>query len=84
MCATVLAFPVAEATIHCSECGKGIDPERQIALECADYSTWICKSCQHCYCDRLALVIQRSLDRLCPSIWTRIRRWFTMSPSLFS
>jgi hypothetical protein len=76
MCATVLAFPVAEATIHCGECGKGIDPERQFASECVECGAWMCKSCDRCDCDRLAAVVKRSLDRMNPSVWTRVRRCF--------
>jgi hypothetical protein len=77
MCATVLAFPVAETGIHCSDCGKGIDPDRQIAFECSVCGTWTCKN-EACLCehDQLALTVQRSLDRLNPSVWTRIQRWF--------
>jgi hypothetical protein len=74
--ANVLMFPVAETEAHCGECGKGIDPDRQIALFCPECETWTCKSCELCDCDRQALLIQRSLNRLNPSLWTRIRRWF--------
>jgi hypothetical protein len=74
--AAILAFPAPETSIHCGGCGKGIDPDRQIALECVECGTWTCKSCEHCDCDRLALTVQRSLDRLYPSVWTRIRRLF--------
>jgi hypothetical protein len=70
MCATVLAFPVAEATIHCGECRKGIDPEHQFATECIECGAWMCKRCDHCDCDRLALIVKRSLDRQ-TGVWTR-------------
>jgi hypothetical protein len=74
--AAILAFPLPETSIHCGECGKGVDPEHQFASECVECGAWMCKSCDHCDCDRLALTVQRSLDRMNPSVWTHVRRWF--------
>jgi hypothetical protein len=76
MSTSVLSFPAVETEVRCGECGKGIDPEMQFAFECAECGAWICKSCEHCDCDRLALLVQRSLNRLQPSLWMRVRRWF--------
>jgi hypothetical protein len=74
--ATSLTFPVAAAEAHCGGCAKGIDPDKQIASYCADCDEWLCRSCEHCGCDRLALRVQRSLNRLQPSLFVRVRRLF--------
>jgi hypothetical protein len=76
--AAILAFPVQETSVHCGECGKGLDPEHQFASECVECGAWMCKNeaCQHCECDRLAVIVKRSLDRLYPSVWNRVRRLF--------
>jgi predicted RNA-binding Zn-ribbon protein involved in translation (DUF1610 family) len=75
MSAAILVFPAAETPTHCGGCGKGIDSDHQIAFECPECGTWTCKN-EACLseCDRLALIVKRSLERLYPSVWTRVRR----------
>jgi hypothetical protein len=78
MATQALNFQATAAETHCGACGKGIDEDKQFASYCADCEEWMCKSesCQHCGCDRLALKVQRSINRLQPSLLVRVRRWF--------
>jgi hypothetical protein len=76
MATSVMNFPATEAEAHCGECGKGLDEDKQIASFCPECEEWMCRSCEHCACDRLALRVQRSLSRLQPSLSVRVRRWF--------
>jgi hypothetical protein len=46
---------------------KGLDIDRQIASFCPECDEWLCRTSEHCGCDRLALRVQRSLNRLQPS-----------------
>lgn len=76
MCATVLAFPEKAVEVieaDCATCGAETHGRFFECTECGDK---LCGECSECTCDRLALIVKRSRDRMNPSVWTRVRRWF--------